>query len=96
MNAMQTNIDTEFIVEKEDMENMLITRNQRHLHQAHQSKVGQSGCVQILKSEKTEEQILRGEFYTDRDEGFNQLVQGLQQRIPECTNVISKEVIKAV
>ena len=93
MNADQSNEQEEFLVNREEIEKNIIAHNSRHLHQAHASKVVQSGCVEQLRSIMVQSEILKGKYRTNTDEGFNRIAQGLNRRMQESDHVVSQEVL---
>ena len=94
MNATQDNENEEFIMTKPEMEKALIARNARHLHQAHQSSVVQSGCIEEIAVESNKEKILVGEYNTEKDHDFNDLAKGFKRKLPERGQIITAEELR--
>ena len=56
----------------------------------------QSGCVQELKSNQVQQEILEGKYSTSTDEGFNRLAKGLTRKVPELGKEVIKEKLQQV
>lgn len=90
------NEDEEFIVRRKEIEQIIIARNSNHLHQAHNSEVVQSGCVAEIADEMIKYQIVDREFSTDKNEDFNELIQGFKRKVESRPNVITEENLTRV
>ena len=90
------NEEEEFILRRKEMERIIIDRNSKHLNQAHQSAVVQSGIVSEIAEEMIQIKILDGEYSTQKDEGFHELAQGMKRKKASARNVIEPEVLKTV
>ena len=87
------NEEEEFIITKEEMESTLIERHRKHLHQAHESSVVQSGCIELLKNKENQNKILNRTFETKVDECFNNLAKSFKRKAKERNNTITKEAL---